>query len=297
MSYFRRREARPIAAPQTEGSQEKQPFFAPKNDPSNDASSEVSTPRKSLESMGNGFMKSTEITPVQHVFESRDQIPGATRQSIPDQRNEALACSNKDSLSPTLSHLASVSRSGSVSAGNFGETNSNITFQNMNVTSSGTKHVLTAEVNHTIWWQVRGGVGPDGQVNIAGESDPAITAANYETVADDLTPDSTGRSPRSSFWAKDLTEQHEQYHAVNQRQNSFGPKVVRTMQRWLKKQTVAGAADINATLMGNARSQGVTAYNKLIGLPSTEDNAYKDGKSAYKARAKAIRKKGKAGGY
>ena len=45
---------------------------------------------------------------------------------------------------------------------------------------------VSATITQQILWQVRAATGPSGQVSVNSALDPVITAANWQTVADDL---------------------------------------------------------------------------------------------------------------
>jgi hypothetical protein len=155
---------------------------------------------------------------------------------------------------------------------------------------------VKADIEHHVQWDVRAGVGPVGEVDINGWGSPAITAANYPAVADALTPDTGdlgGRPPRNGFWAQDLTERHEQYHANDMVRNT-GP-AVSLASTWLSSQTAASPAGVNALLTavpGRVVNSIIATY-----VPQSEERAYGDGVWAYRTRALAIRARGALGGY
>jgi hypothetical protein len=136
----------------------------------------------------------------------------------------------------------------------------------------------------------------DNETDIASATDPDITAANYPTVADDLKPNmssSGGRPPRTKFWAKDLTEVHELFHANDVKR--LGPGAATAAVSWLSKNTATDAAGVQA-LVDQMPARVVQTLAAGMGEPS-EVRAYGAGAAAYTARSDEIRKSGKAGKY
>jgi hypothetical protein len=160
-------------------------------------------------------------------------------------------------------------------------------------------YTVTANLEHDITWQVRSSTGPRSEADIQGDEDSDIEAGNYQLVAKDLTPDMGdlgGRPPRDHYWAQDLTERHELFHA-DQRDTSFGPDSTRAMQSWLNGRTASSAGEVRNTLLPQALDEGVRVYNTFVAAPSTEEDAYGDGAPSYLARANAVKAKGDAGDY
>jgi hypothetical protein len=149
-------------------------------------------------------------------------------------------------------------------------------------------------LENTITW----GVHPttDNETDIASATDPDITAANYTTVADDLKPNmssSGGRPPRSKFWAKDLTETHELFHANDVKR--LGPGAATAAVSWLSQKTATDAAGVQA-LVDQLPARVVQTLAAGMGEPS-EVRSYGSGAAAYTTRSDEIRKSGKAGNY
>jgi len=103
-----------------------------------------------------------------------------------------------------------------------------------------------------------------------------------------------GRPPRTQFWAQDLTERHERFHA-NERANTYGRPAFEFAQTWLGTQTAADDAGVT-TLVNQVpdkmRESYATSYT-----PGKESRAYGDGAPSYRARADAVKTKGDGGGY
>ena len=129
-----------------------------------------------------------------------------------------------DSVSSWLSYSPTITHAGATPSG-FGVTRfGDVRVTNISVTHIGFLGVfiVRATIEHPITWQVRSSTGPGGEVSIDSFMDPDLTAANYAAAASDLTPDMTdlnGRPPRNAFWAQDLTERHENFHADDVKSN------------------------------------------------------------------------------
>jgi hypothetical protein len=218
--------------------------------------------------------------------------------SLPDIEVPALAgVAKTDAVNPAFSYSGSIERGGAAPAG-FGVTHS-FDSKLTGVTTTLKKKVykVKATLEHPIKWEVRSGTGPDGQVDIASETDADITDLNYGDVVSDLTPDMTdlnGRPPRNDFWAEDLTIRHEKVHAADDKKN--GPGAMRVTSKWLSKQTAASVADVT-TLLGEIPDRFAAALLAALSTEAGEKHAYGDGAPSYKRRAKAIKKRGDAGKY
>jgi hypothetical protein len=218
--------------------------------------------------------------------------------SLPDIEVPALAAVAKtDAVSGSFSYSGSIARGGAAPSG-FGVTHS-FSSKLTGITTTLAKKVykVKATLEHPIEWEVRSGTGPDSQVDIAGETDGDITATNYPDVVKDLTPDMSdlnGRPPRDDFWAEDLTIRHEKVHAADDKKN--GPGAMRVTSKWLGTQTAASVADVT-TLLGEIPDRFAAALLAALSTEDGEKHAYGDGAPSYKARAKAIKKRGDAGKY
>jgi len=206
---------------------------------------------------------------------------------------------DQDAVSSTLSYTGDVSRGGGAPSG-FGVTRSRLgRWKNVVVgPASGGAFPVTADLTYTILWQVRGGTGPGGQVDIPNASAAVLHQGNYADAARDLTPnmgDLGGRPPRAAFWAEDLTERHELFHADER--SRFGGEGVTRAQTWLNGQTAATQTEVT-TLLTRARTDTLSAHiaSKMT-YPGKEERAYGDGAALYQARAAEITRKGDANGY
>ncbi len=204
-----------------------------------------------------------------------------------------------DAITPWLSYSGTIAQGGAPPTG-FGVTRPGP----MNVTGITVRKVpvigwwyVSATVTQQIQWQVRAVTGPSGQVNVTGTFDPAITSANWRTVSDDLTPDMSdlnGRPPRTQYWAKDLTEMHEQFHANDRKTRA--PAALRVASNWLGTQQAATPADVG-TLLGQVPGRMVAVVSAGMTMPGKEERAYGDGAGAYSRRATAIWALGNMGYY
>jgi hypothetical protein len=204
-----------------------------------------------------------------------------------------------DAITPWLSYQGTVAQGGNTPNG-FGVTRpgpmtvTGITVRKLPVIGW---WYVSATVTQQILWQVRAVTGPSGQVNVTSALDPVITAANYQTVVDDLTPDMSdlnGRPPRSQFWAKDLTEQHEAFHANDRKTRA--PAALRLASNWLGTQQAADPAGVQA-LLQQVPGRMVATVSAGMTMPGKEERAYGDGAGAYSRRATAIWALGKVGYY
>ncbi len=141
--------------------------------------------------------------------------------------------------------------------------------------------------------------------NIASDTDPNITQANYPTVVSDLTPAPTAvhtggwdllknQPPRSQFWAEDLTIKHERFHADEN--EKFGREGAIAARDWLDGQTAQTLDQVEA-LVSRAATMVAQHITAAMAPPAVEQRAYDAGAADYTARAQAIKTKGDAMGY
>ena len=204
-----------------------------------------------------------------------------------------------DAITPWLSYQGTIAQGGNPPTG-FGVTRPGA----MTVTGITVRKLpvvgwwyVSATITQQILWQVRAATGPSGQVNVTSSLDPVITAANWQTVADDLTPnmaDLNGRPPRTQFWAKDLTEQHEAFHANDRKTRA--PAALRLASNWLGTQQAADPAGVQ-TLLQQIPGRMVATVSAGMTMPGKEERAYGDGAGAYSRRATAIWALGNVGYY
>lgn len=224
--------------------------------------------------------------------------PAAATINVPDIEIPALAeIERTDAVRGGFTYSGSIARGGAPPSG-YGITRSfNSRLTGVTITPGSGTFEVTATFEHPITYQIRSGTGPDGEVDIASQTDADITRANYSTVASDLTPnmsDLNGRPPRTRFWAEDLTARHERVHANDDRSN--GPGAMATVTTWLNGQTAANDGGVR-TLLGALPARFATALLAALSTEAGERNAYGDGAPSYRARANAIKAKGDRGEY
>ena len=213
-----------------------------------------------------------------------------------EEEEGSVKVEESDSVGPTLTYSPSIATDSTPpGASEFGVTRTNPTVSGIGVTHDDAAKAfnVTATVVNTVKWSVHSLTRTD----IPNETAPAITKDNYTTVASDLTPNMSsdnGRPPRTKFWAQDLTERHEKFHA-NERANTYGKPAFEFAQTWLKGQTATDEAGARS-LVNQIPDKMFESYDASY-VPGKESRAYGDGAPSYKARADAIKKKGDEGGY
>lgn len=241
----------------------------------------------------------TAAPPAQTAETAEETAPPVSEEfKLPDIEIPMLAQIEKtDAISGAFTYSGSIARGGAQPTG-FGVTRSfGSKLTGVTVKADAGTFTVKGTFEHPITYQVRTSTGPDGQVDIASETDSDITKDNYATVASDLTPnmgDLNGRPPRTKFWAEDLTLRHELVHAEDDKKN--GPAAMATAVTWLSTQTAANIEEVKTALRGMAGKFS----SALLAALSTEDgekHAYGDGAPSYKARADAIKDKGAKGDY
>ena len=209
----------------------------------------------------------------------------------------AGAIEQTDAIASALAYNSSVTQAGA-QPGGFGVTLPYThAISGITVTRAAGTFTVAATVDNPITFQVRTTTGPDGQLDIAADTDSDITATNYPTVVSDLTPDMSdlnGRPPRATFFARDLTVRHERFHADED--VVHGQSGVTLARNWLNTQTAGSVADVNA-LLAQVPARVAATVDAAMAYPGREERAYADGAPLYLARANAIKTKGDAGQY
>ncbi len=239
---------------------------------------------------------------------------GASAESVPLQVNAQLSLasaqdegaqesgrSKADAVSSTLAFGSNVSRGGvTVSAGAFGEELATYSADSISWTTAPGAVNVNARIFVDCKWDTR----DLGRTNVSGAADAAVTAATWKDIAKDLKPDSTGRPTRATYWAQDITERHEQFHAKDDidRAKLYLPAA----QAWLNKQAIAVPAGSGmfaeirrrfsivtelARLLEKVRSDVEAdgwAYYHSVGIGG-EGRAYADGKASYQKRVADVK--------
>jgi hypothetical protein len=199
----------------------------------------------------------------------------------------------RDAIASTLTYSSSIKKAGAAPpAGDAGITRP---FFQMKIsgTQDSSGFTLKCDVDGQITFQL----SSVGRTDIASDSDPGITQTNYPQVVSDLTPnmsDLNGRPPRTKFWAEDLTERHERFHAGED--VTFGGAGVRLAEAWLNRQTAANQTEAVARA-NQALNIVKSKVDVAMAPPESEKRAYGDGAPLYRSRANAIKAKGDAGKY
>lgn len=152
---------------------------------------------------------------------------------------------------------------------------------------------VSARVFLDIHWDIQS----TGNKDVSGPEDAEVKKESWDKIVADLTPSASGRAPRKKYWAKDLTERHERFHASDDigRTKLYIP----TAQSWLTNQTVTAEDSVVGriktsfevvklleTVRSNVEADGWAYYDKAGG--AGEDRAYAEGKEAYQKRADEI---------
>jgi hypothetical protein len=191
-----------------------------------------------------------------------------------------------DAVASTLNFGSKVKKGGASPNGSqFGVERVKYKVDKMKWTHDAATSTVNAEAR--VFLDIGWGVHSLGRTNIPDENVKAVKKSTWQAVRDDLKPNASGRPTRTKYWAKDLTEQHEQFHGTDdiQRAQAYVP----TAKAWLDGQTVRAKKiknDLKAhleTVRSNVEADGWAWYGT-----GGEDRAYADGKASYQARADAI---------
>jgi hypothetical protein len=213
------------------------------------------------------------------------------------QPTEEVEETNLDSILPGFGFNDKIQR-GVLTPSGFGICNATTyRFINVVIVHLFSMFLVTGEFEYIVSWEVRVGTGPGSETDIAADTDPDITANNYQKVSSDLTPDMgdlNGRPPRDEYWAQDLTEIHELFHA--REYVDYGRQGLQVATNWLRTQSASSATEVQ-NLLPEAVNRIVQTINVGMADPGSEERAYGDGAPLYQARADSIKRKGEAGDY
>lgn len=194
-----------------------------------------------------------------------------------------------DAVAPSLTYSGTVgARATAPSAELFGVTSTDVKMTGLTAAAvpaaagaaAGTFKV-TGGADVSAKWSVHS----RGRIDVPYFAAPAVTATTYPKVASDLKPNMAsdgGRPPRREYWAQDLTERHEQFHA-NERTGKYGRAAFEFAKTWLASQS-ASTADEATTLAKKVPAKMFESYDASF-APGKEDRAYGDGASAYRVRS------------
>jgi len=147
---------------------------------------------------------------------------------------------------------------------------------------------LSARVNVDCKWDTT----PRGRTDVSGPYDAAVTKEKFPKIVSDLTPRADGRATREKYWAKDLTERHEKFHATDdiQRARLF----LSTAKAFLDAKTVTSGPSLEVQLrhilseVRNNIAADSNTYYTSVGIGG-EGRAYADGKASYQERADGVK--------
>jgi hypothetical protein len=188
-----------------------------------------------------------------------------------------------DAVAPALTYSGAVgARATPPNASLFGVTSTDVKINGVQaVPGAGGTFKVTGAVAVSAKWSVHS----RGRIDVPYYAAPVVTATTYPKVASDLTPNMSsdgGRPPRRSYWAKDLTERHEQFHA-NERTGKYGKAAFDFATAWLAAQT-ASTPDEAKDLANQVPDKMFESYDASF-APGKENRAYGDGAIAYQVRA------------
>ncbi len=195
-----------------------------------------------------------------------------------------------DAVTSALTYTGTVgARSTPPAANLFGVTTTKVKMKGVNaaVGTPGT-FKLTGGVDVTADWSVHS----RGRIDVPYFAAPVVTATTYPKVASDLKPNMSsdgGRPPRTQYWAKDLTERHEQFHA-NERTGKYGKAAFEFAKAWLAAQTASTAEEAKG-LADKVPDKMFESYNASF-VPGKENRAYGDGAIAYRVRSEMAQEYG-----
>ncbi len=243
-----------------------------------------------------GARSDPDQRPAASTLTSSDSASGGSATvEITEDEPGSVSLSMTDAMDSGLAFSSAISRGNpALGADDFGLTTWSAKMVGPAVAADPVKKVFTVSgtVDCPIGWEIHG----LGRKDVLDEKSPNIKRAGWPTAVSDLTPDMSddnGRPPRTKFWAPDLTERHEKFHAGEF--VTYGRAAFDLAAEWLKKQTANSDAD--ALAVANRVPNQMVATIRTTYVPMAESRAYGDGAPSYKSRAEAIDKAGKAGTY
>jgi hypothetical protein len=245
---------------------------------------------------GNGTQKHTAAPEGAAAAASFDSVTGNGQTvEITEDEPGSVQLSMSDAISGSLTFTTAISRGNpKLGADDFGLTSWSAKLVDPVVTPDPAKKVfaVTGKIDAPIGWEIHS----LGKKAVLDENSPNIKRSTWRRAAFDLTPDMSddnGRPPRDDFWAPDLTEQHEKFHAAEFQ--TYGKAAFDLATEWLQKQTASSDAD--ALTVAKRVPNEMIATVRATYVPMAESRAYGDGAASYKARAEAITKAGRANSY
>ncbi len=222
---------------------------------------------------------------------SRDGTAASGHQTtVEEEAPGRVSISVTDAVDPTLTYATAITHGNpKLGPGEFGLTSwsANVLNPSATANAAGKTFDVTADVDCPVVWEVHS----LGKTNLATATSPGLHAGNWRTAVSDLTPDLSddgGRPPRTKFWAKDLTERHELYHARDFQK--YGKPAFDLAKTWLGKQS-ASTTDEAVRLTRQVANQ-MAGTMRTTYVPRAEYRAYGDGAPDYTSRAHDIQVNG-----
>jgi hypothetical protein len=245
---------------------------------------------------GEHMERDEDATNATGVAASRDSTTGkGPTVEVTEDEPGSVTLSMTDAINGTLTFASAITRGNpALGPDDFGLTTWSAKLLNPVVAADAAAKTynVTGQVDCPIGWEIHG----LGRKDVLDEKSANLKRGNWRTAASDLTPDMSddnGRPPRGHFWAPDLTERHEKFHAGEFK--SYGKAAFDLAAQWLQKQTASSDAD--AMAVAKRVPNEMVATIRATYVPMSESRAYGDGAPAYKARADAITAAGTADSY
>lgn len=245
---------------------------------------------------GDGVRESHTQPPGAAAVASQDSTTGiGPTVEVTEDEPGSVKLSMSDAVNGALTFATATTRGNpALGADDFGLTTWSAKLVNPAVAADPVKKIfnVTGKVDCPIGWEIHS----RGKKDVLDEKSPNIKDSSWPTAASDLTPDMSddnGRPPRTQFWAPDLTERHEKFHAAEFQ--TYGKAAFDLAAEWLQKQTATSDAD--ALAVAKRVPNEMVATIRATYVPMAESRAYGDGAPSYKARAEAIGKAGRARSY
>ncbi len=243
-----------------------------------------------------GVRSEPQERPAGSTLTSTDSASGASATvEITEAEPGSVSLSMTDAIDSGLAISSAISRGNpALGADEFGLTTWSAKLVAPTVAADPAKKVftVTGTVDCPIGWEIHA----LGRKDVLDEKSANIKRSSWPTATTDLTPDMSddnGRPPRTQFWASDLTERHEKFHAAEF--VTYGRAAFDLATEWLKKQTANTDAD--ALTVAKRVPNEMVATIRTTYVPMAESRAYGDGAPSYKSRAEAITKAGRANSY
>jgi hypothetical protein len=243
-----------------------------------------------------GAPSEREDRPPASNLTSTDSASGAgATVEITEEEPGSVSLSMTDAIDAGLAFSSAISRGNpALGADDFGLTTWSAKLVSPVVAADPAKKVftVTGTVDCPIGWEIHG----LGRKDVLDEKSANIKRSTWPRAATDLTPDMSddnGRPPRTQFWAPDLTERHEKFHAAEF--VTYGRAAFDLAAEWLKKQTANTDAD--ALTVAKRVPNEMVATIRTTYVPMAESRAYGDGAPSYQGRADAIKAAGHANSY